>query len=579
MARVQGKWALPELHVGEATTAGVDVCHCTTLIKILSRLGIGCNFVFIKLMRSRYMRSARVCRSVCVPIVEIRGFRDKMGGGNSMVIGNGALVGADGDGGGGGEKALVDGAVVGDDGMEPVWMNRDEVYRLDLAQVFGDFLRIRKRDDIDDGVGWEVKGWDGVVDDTDLGLGLDEDDMLFEIDFTGRRRFNGHHVDFRRELASGGEKEYRVVPIGNTNYSTKRILEQFFYEYTDGNARENVVPWFKRGWLKEADDFLRSEMKKARNPVLQIATQITSQSDVMVLRAPTKQYDVFLKALLNEDWQVNEIALVGDLINMFPNLIPKVIAIDRERRFLLTADFGKAVCVYQQNDKISPLYSHRGTWCNPSVSHRVVHALFEVQAKCSRQMERFDDLGIPRYEVRYFDRFIDELFNDPVLDRIIAPEEVLRLRTTVVENLKSTARTLDRCGIPPTLVHGDFGFHNIAIPEGVETLDDGVTQSRLLFFNWQESYISHPFFDMATIFDDIMPIEQETYFNFWKSYGSPEDIYAAFQCACALKYLVPAKKWLAMYKSPTLDFKDGINDGLRAMLRELGCCYYPKMFS
>jgi aminoglycoside phosphotransferase (APT) family kinase protein len=57
--------------------------------------------------------------------------------------------------------------------------------------------------------------------------------------------------------------------------------------------------------------------------------------------------------------------------------------------------------------------------------------------------------------------------------------------------LQAMCAALAACGIPQTLVHGDLHLHNVAGSAG-----------RTQFFDWTDACVSHPFFDLISIFDD-----------------------------------------------------------------------------
>jgi Ser/Thr protein kinase RdoA (MazF antagonist) len=65
-----------------------------------------------------------------------------------------------------------------------------------------------------------------------------------------------------------------------------------------------------------------------------------------------------------------------------------------------------------------------------------------------------------------------------------------------VASVPSRAAAVMSCGVPATLMHGDFHAGNVAV--------DGES---MLIFDWTDGCLSHPFFDLATFLPDD-PVER-----------------------------------------------------------------------
>ena len=75
------------------------------------------------------------------------------------------------------------------------------------------------------------------------------------------------------------------------------------------------------------------------------------------------------------------------------------------------------------------------------------------------------------------------------------PGAVVRLEPTEVKKLRSmeplfqdVCRRLAAIGPPPTLVHGDLHFGNVARLDG-----------RLVYFDWTDACVAHPFIDLLSL--------------------------------------------------------------------------------
>ena len=82
---------------------------------------------------------------------------------------------------------------------------------------------------------------------------------------------------------------------------------------------------------------------------------------------------------------------------------------------------------------------------------------------------------------------------------------------------------LRECGLPETLVHGDFHAGNVAV--------DG---DRTIIFDWTDACLSHPLFDLATFLPDD-PVERaellHAYFSAWVPEISEEQMDRAWEIA------------------------------------------------
>ncbi len=58
--------------------------------------------------------------------------------------------------------------------------------------------------------------------------------------------------------------------------------------------------------------------------------------------------------------------------------------------------------------------------------------------------------------------------------------------------LKAMCHELAVCGVPQTLVHGDFHSQNVV-----------VTDKRYIYFDWSDGAIAHPFFDAVLFLQEI----------------------------------------------------------------------------
>jgi thiamine kinase-like enzyme len=104
------------------------------------------------------------------------------------------------------------------------------------------------------------------------------------------------------------------------------------------------------------------------------------------------------------------------------------------------------------------------------------------------------------------------------------PDEIAQFRA-LAPRLKNMCSELAEFHIPSSLVHGDFHGGNI-------------TGESLLFFDWTDACVAHPFLDLCTVMQYIADYNiagrdqlLATYFQAWTQYEPMERLQAAWQLA------------------------------------------------
>lgn len=141
--------------------------------------------------------------------------------------------------------------------------------------------------------------------------------------------------------------------------------------------------------------------------------------------------------------------------------------------------------------------------------------------------------------------------------------------------LQSLCCQLEDYNIPETLVHGDLHLHNVAFNDG-----------DYLLFDWTDSCITHPFFDLFDLFfaarghswwvyvqnlwkQNTLKHLQNTYLSQWLEYESAERLLEAWKLAkplCALHHAVTYQYIMANLEPRS---KHEFNRALPNFLREM----------
>jgi len=215
--------------------------------------------------------------------------------------------------------------------------------------------------------------------------------------------------------------------------------------------------------LEEADAWIRRHVEPA-GPI-ELAHERPWST---VLRVPLAGGVAWFKACAPV--QAFEPSLTAGLFARWPDRVPRVLAHDVERAWLLLADAGMAI----------------GALGNPPESWlRVLPLYAELQRGEASHVHEHLAHGVPDLRVATLPaRYEDLLACDLPLER----EEVGRLRG-FASGFAALCRELDARGVPESVQHDDLHMAN------VYAQDD-----RLLVLDWGDASISHPFASLVVTF-------------------------------------------------------------------------------
>ncbi len=191
-----------------------------------------------------------------------------------------------------------------------------------------------------------------------------------------------------------------------------------------------------------------------------------------VWRIRTTSGDVFFKTGTLLAHSADEPRLMTLLARLYPDDVPDVIAADFERGWLIIGDVGV-------NLRDQPVYER---W------HRALMRLAELQHDSSWHLDALIDAGCPNQRADHFDLEIDSALANNAMLASLESHEIVRLRD-LVSLLHENNHALHTAA----LIHGDVHGGNIGYGEG-----------KLRFFDWSESCIAHPFFDLPVILRDAV---------------------------------------------------------------------------
>ena len=303
-------------------------------------------------------------------------------------------------------------------------------------------------------------------------------------------------------------------------------------------VRTGRPPWEAPGWFPATDYWLRERLAGLGRPVTGRVEQRRSWELSSLLRAPTTDGPVWLKASAGSSLFTEEGAVMALLAEWFPEQVPAPLAWDRDRRLVLLDDFG------------SPLGHHAPI----ETQEQVLVDFARLQQATAERLSalravRLADRGPSRLaqQAAAWLSDLDSTAQLPGLDRNtwLTGEESATLRAAL-PRLLTLCQELAAGLVPPTLLHGDLHMNNVA-----------AGRKRPLFFDWTDACIGHPFFDLITALQGPHPLAgaspdethsrlRDAYLSAWADYGSPDRLIDAWSSVKLLGALHHAVSYRAI---------------------------------
>jgi len=237
-----------------------------------------------------------------------------------------------------------------------------------------------------------------------------------------------------------------------------------------------AIPWDHPDWLDESQVWIQDNLDQLGLILNGAIEQAHTRPWSTVLRVPTNEGNLFFKA--SAPSMIHEAGLTQALASWRPDRLPKVLAADRQRSWLLLADGGRTLRSYLGSDQF---LAH---W------RRILPLYAEMQIEMAGRRDDLLALGAMDRRLEMLPAKLEALLTDQEALLIDQPDglsaEQFRYLGIFVPRFAGLCAFLDSFGLPETLQHDDFHGNNIFVGE------DGY-----LFFDWGETCVAHPFFTMV----------------------------------------------------------------------------------
>jgi hypothetical protein len=304
----------------------------------------------------------------------------------------------------------------------------------------------------------------------------------------------------------------------------RQVLNSWFVEIGSNNIPKMRVPWAQVGWFDRAIAWINLQLNVLGFNITAPIQQLKSQTRSCLLKISTKNGDIYFKATFGIF--ARETILTKSIAELYSQHLAELLVVDTQKSWMLIRDFrGK----------------HLGKTQDIFYWQKALNLFARMQIQAIAQVEQLLAIGFPDRRIEQIINQIEPLFADN--SAILIPQNAPRLSVNEIETLRSLipqlrvmCYELAMCGIPQTLVHGDFHCENVIL-----------TDERFIYFDWSDGAVSHPFFDAVFFLQDItqqLPdltdvqvSLRNAYLELWTIYMPIQQLISVFAKAEPLAYL------------------------------------------
>jgi aminoglycoside phosphotransferase (APT) family kinase protein len=307
-------------------------------------------------------------------------------------------------------------------------------------------------------------------------------------------------------------------------------------------------PWTHTGWFARVEAWIDHELGRRGQMRVAPIEQVSSWSLSCVLRARTMTGQVYCKALppiLAHEPVLLQVLSAHDAIH-----IPQPLAIQPEEGWMLLADFGPDL---------------RGT-TERQVWYDALRTFAAFQRASAGYVETLRRHGCPHRPLQSLPAAFATLLQDTVALTGLAETEVGHL-CHLVPRVQQCCDALAAYQIPETIVHGDVHLGNMANPQG-----------HILFFDWTDGCVSHPFLDPVVMRSDTQRLPdaaamaeplRQAYLAPWAALASMPHLYEAWRLAGPLGAVHQAMNYYRITTHMEAAHYPELTGGLQFWLRQV----------
>lgn len=296
-----------------------------------------------------------------------------------------------------------------------------------------------------------------------------------------------------------------ALPLSQPHY--RSLLQQTLGEVAAAAYPPLRAPWAIPGWYTQVQAWLDAELARLGLEPLQAVRPVKSWPLSCLLHLTTAVGSYYFKATASLPLFVNEGKVMTALARWFPQNVPAPLAADAARNWMLLPDLGMAL-----------------PWAAPPAARQQLQRLFgQRQRESAALLPDLLAAGCLDRRLPVLARQIEALLTDPVLFEILPAAEVVSLQS-LLPALQIACAELASYQVPASLVHGDLHTGNVIL--------HGET---MFIIDWTDACVTHPFFDMLTIFWEedaaLKTVMRDDYLSSWRDYESMPRLQQAWELA------------------------------------------------
>ena len=338
-----------------------------------------------------------------------------------------------------------------------------------------------------------------------------------------------HELELRGAAAPGALSWVDSETLACEDAADRAAIERW-----RGRRQSEIVDgreWTRPGWFDEASQWIDAALAAAQLGAAEEIRQVRNWPSSSVLLVKTRAAEYYFKALPASGRVESE--LTRYLARYFPTIVPRLVATQTQRRWLLMA-----ACPGRKLEYVRDV----AAW------QRAASAYGKLQVDCLARVGDLTALGCPTRSLDSLARRIALLADDAAALRLgdsggLTDVEHRSLRQAVTA-LQDRCAELAACGVALTLEHGDFWPGNVFVDAG-----------SCVVIDWEDAAIAHPFFSLAPLTVGLMNaglgetnnVEriEAAYAAAFASVASPDRLRRALRLAAPLCFLEMASRYRA----------------------------------
>ncbi|NKB66196.1 MAG: hypothetical protein GKR89_03970 [Candidatus Latescibacteria bacterium] len=170
------------------------------------------------------------------------------------------------------------------------------------------------------------------------------------------------------------------------------------------------APWTQTGWIDDVTAWIDGNV--GRTGPLEVVKEAPISA---VIKVPTQEGDAYFKEPRDLPLFAHEPVVTQGLAEIFPTRIPAVLAIEENRRWMLSADCGMPL-----DNRI-----------DEAVRRRVLQLYTHLQVEVAGRADELLEIGCLDRRLDRLERQLESHFDGPLIDSLLTEEQIDQLAQEV----------------------------------------------------------------------------------------------------------------------------------------------------